>query len=231
MGKEQNIMSLLNRTKLWMHIVGIAVAVVVIIYILETTEINQHIKELSNNATIIVEIAVGLTVAVIVYKYTKRDQDKTAETINNIRQVTAVLEQASYRMEKEPIKKNYDQLLELLHQHERLAWIYEEIEKTPLAKRNKQNLHDSMGTIKEICDLHNQLVDHTPVLHNERNLMRVRIVHDDLDIWYTTNNWEPLLRNLQILMNMQDIIKRHANAEKEKLDKLEANHKKTMQKL
>ena len=89
----------LNR--IWV-LVGIIIGVASVIgVVLELVPYDQDSKpELSNNITIIVEVAVGFIIAVIVYGLTKIEKKKTDNEIKNIRDITARLEAVSYKIEK-----------------------------------------------------------------------------------------------------------------------------------
>ena len=71
----------LNR--IWL-LVGITIGIASVVGVVELVSYNQDSKsELSNNITIIVEVAVGFTIAVIVYGLTNIEKKKTDNEIKN----------------------------------------------------------------------------------------------------------------------------------------------------
>ena len=192
---------------------------------LELVPYNQNSKpELSNNITIIVEVAVGFVIAVIVYGLTKIEKKKTDNEIENIRDITDRLEAVSYEIEKEQIVRNHENLQLLLLYNNRMSSVYNEIQNKPT--RNCENMKNSLSTLSALYRVHAKVVEHTPVLHSEMNIIgsSTPIIYDNLKNCGKNENWNKLLADLEYMIGLKQIIKEHAKKEQEKLDKLKSKY-------
>ena len=181
----------LNR--IWV-LVGIIIGVASVIgVVLELVPYDQDSKpELSNNITIIVEVAVGFIIAVIVYGLTKIEKKKTDNEIKNIRDITARLEAVSYKIEKEQIVRNSENLQQLLLYNNKMSALHNEIQnKHP---KNHETMKDPLSRLKFYYRLHAKTVDHTPVLHMDVNIIGSSTagMRDNLDIFWRNKNWRKL---------------------------------------
>ena len=213
----------LNR--IWV-LVGIIIGVASVIGVaLELVPYNQGSKpELSNNITIIVEVAVGFIIAVIVYGLTKIEKKKTDNEIKNIRDITARLEAVSYKIEKEQIVRNSESLQQLLYYNNKMSALHNEIHnKHP---KNRGTMKDLLSLLKLYYRLHAKTVDHTPVLHMDMKIIRspTTAMYDNLDIFWRNEDWIKLVTDLKDMMGLKQTIEEYAKKEKEKLDKLKSKY-------
>ena len=150
----------LNR--IWL-LVGITIGIASVVGVVELVSYNQDSKsELSNNITIIVEVAVGFTIAVIVYGLTNIEKKKTDNEIKNIRDIAARLEAVSYKIEKEQIVRNLGNLQLLLQYNILMSVLHKKINDTH--PKNQETMKEHLSHLKLYYKQHAKTVDHTPVL-------------------------------------------------------------------
>ena len=210
--------------KIWMC-VAIIVGASVIGVALELVLYNQGSKpELSNNITIIVEVAVGFIIAIFVYGLTKIEKKKTDNEIKNIRDITARLEAVSYKIEKEQIVRTYENLRLLLFYNNQMSVLHNKIQNK--SSRNRETMKDATSKLKLYYKLHAKTVDHTPVLHSDMNILvsSTTATHDNLDIYWTKNDWNNILAELEKIIGLRQKIEEQAKKEKEKLDELKSEY-------
>ena len=186
---------------------------------------NQDTLELSNNTTIIVEIAVGVAIAVIVYRLTNKEKEKTDSTIKNIRDIAARLEAVSYTIEEERICRTNKNLQQLLEYNEDMRTLYNEIQ--TISPKNRENMLAPLSNLKSCYMKHANTVDHTPVLDADESITRSLTLtrSDNLDIYWRHDDWNRIIRELKHMIDLKQTLELYVKKENEKCAKLDSKYK------
>ena len=212
----------LNR--IWL-LVGITIGIASVVGVVELVSYNQDSKsELSNNITIIVEVAVGFTIAVIVYGLTNIEKKKTDNEIKNIRDIAARLEAVSYKIEKEQIVRNLGNLQLLLQYNILMSVLHKKINDTH--PKNQETMKEHLSHLKLYYKQHAKTVDHTPVLHTDEDITAssTTAMFENIDIYWQKEYWRKLVTDLEVMIGLKHIIEKYNKEEKEKFDKLKLKY-------
>ena len=190
-----------------------------------TIGIIQPDGELTNNVTILVEITIGLVIAVVVYGLTKKEQKKTDNKIKNIQ-----VKQAKYiySSKSDELGQIYINLVSLLRRHDELKIKYDLIENIPDSQRTRDNMEPHISSLSAICNVCNQLIRSTAVLHREENVLRTLGVHRNLQIFYNEKDWEGLLKDLRYVMKTRAVIEHWIRVIEGRRDNLEHQYKESI---
>ena len=201
------------------------IAVTLAIVCLEVV-LNQDSKlELSNNTTIIVEIAVGVAIAVIVYRLTKIEKKRTDSEIKNIRDIVARLEAVSYTIEEERICRTDKNLQQLLGYNEDMRTLYGEIQ--TISSKNRENMLPPLSNLKSCYMKHTNTVDRTPVLDADESITKSLTItrSGNLDIYWQHDDWSNIILELKYMVDLKQTLELYVEKEKEKRAKLNSKYK------
>ena len=179
------------------------------------------IPEFSNTTAIAVEIAVGLSIAVIVYGLTKIDQKEIDCEIEKIRNATDKLEKLNYEIKRKEIIRNYDNLILLLSHNKGIEKIYCKIKKD--YGKDPSSLEPYKPELRGVYTLYIKTIDYTPLLHTDRDVIMTTLWIDNINAYFS-KDWESLLKNLEDVISVKSKLEGYALKEKTKLNELEKEY-------
>ena len=186
-----------------------------------TIGIIQPDGELTNNVTILVEITIGLVIAIVVYGLTKKEQKKTDNKIKSIQVKQA---KDTYTSKSYELGQIIINLLLLLEKHVELRIEYDLIKNIPESQRTQDNIGPHISNLYTICNIYNRLIFDTAVLRREENVMRTLAMRRNLQIHYKNKDWEGLLEDLRSVMKTRNDIERCTQKIEDQMDDLERQY-------
>ena len=185
---------------------------------------NHYSRELSNNVTIAIETALGLSLVIIVYGLTSIEKQKTDTRINNIHKNIMNLSREQYQIRLGTLTTIKKQVDSLLDEFKELKMRYEEIDNTPKLERNRNNMKSPVELLKGHYDIIGQLIDNIPVLRADNNIISMRVLFDNLDNDWKREDWEKLLKELNYIMKPKITVMNYANELETEINNLKSLH-------